>query len=85
MSPPQSPVVNSLPLDSEVFNPSDARLSDNDSVVISVDTITPYLDAALKALGLHTEARTSFITLVQFSYAHIPDLPMFSGTGFPRY
>lgn len=62
VSPPQSPIVSSLPLDVEVFNPSDAHLSDNDSVVISVDTITPYLDAAPKALGLHTEARTSFIT-----------------------
>ena len=77
--------MSNLPLDIEVFNPSDPRLSDNDSVVISVDTITPYLDAALKALGLHTEARTSFITLGSFSYAHFPNLPMFSGTGFPQY
>ena len=77
--------MSSLPLDVEVFNPSDARLSDNDSVVISVDAITPYLDAALKALGLHTEARTSFITLVQFLHVHFRNLPIFSGTGFPRY
>ena len=48
--------------DREIFNPNDACLSDKDSVVISVDTVTPYLDTALKALGLHAEARTSFIT-----------------------
>ena len=50
--------------DIEVFDPNDACLSgsDKDSVVISVDTVTPYLDTALKALGLHTEAGTSFIT-----------------------
>ena len=48
--------------DIEMFNPNDACLSDNNSVVISVDNVTPYLDTALKALGLHTEARTSFIT-----------------------
>ncbi|KAF9061949.1 hypothetical protein BDP27DRAFT_1428424 [Rhodocollybia butyracea] len=39
-------------------------LSDNDniSVVLPLSRVTPYLDAALKELGLHTEARTSFIT-----------------------
>lgn len=31
---------------------------------MAVERITPYLDKALKALGLHTEARTSFITYV---------------------
>lgn len=35
-----------------------------DSIVISVDKVTVYLDKSLKALGLHTEARTSFITCV---------------------
>ncbi|KAJ6470701.1 hypothetical protein DFH09DRAFT_1477427 [Mycena vulgaris] len=30
--------------------------------LLSVPEITPYLEAALRALGLHTEARTSFIT-----------------------
>lgn len=32
------------------------------SVLLPIGTITPYLDASLRALGLHTEARTSFIT-----------------------
>ncbi|KIJ91690.1 hypothetical protein K443DRAFT_135456 [Laccaria amethystina LaAM-08-1] len=62
ISPPQSPIIGHPSSDVEVFNPNDACLSDNDSVVISVDIVTPYLDTALKALGLHTEARTSFIT-----------------------
>ncbi|KAG1844201.1 hypothetical protein DFJ58DRAFT_803181 [Suillus subalutaceus] len=33
-----------------------------DSIVIPVDRATVYLDKSLKVLGLHTEARTSFIT-----------------------
>ncbi|KAF9061948.1 hypothetical protein BDP27DRAFT_1234272 [Rhodocollybia butyracea] len=49
---------------SEEFDPISSDLSDNDnvSVVLPLSRITPYLDAALKELGLHTEARTSFIT-----------------------
>lgn len=37
-------------------------LNDDDSVVLPVSTITPYLDKVLASLGLHVEARTSFIT-----------------------
>ncbi|RDB24056.1 hypothetical protein Hypma_008608 [Hypsizygus marmoreus] len=37
-------------------------LSDWDSVVLPVEEVTAYLQKALKRLGLHTEARTSFIT-----------------------
>ena len=48
----------------EAFIPNEATLRDDDSVVISVDKLTPYLDKTLSALGLHTEARTSFITFV---------------------
>ncbi|KIK40126.1 hypothetical protein CY34DRAFT_807491 [Suillus luteus UH-Slu-Lm8-n1] len=33
-----------------------------DSVVIPVGKVAVYLDKSLKALGLHTKARTSFIT-----------------------
>ncbi|KAG1886372.1 uncharacterized protein F5891DRAFT_1176180 [Suillus fuscotomentosus] len=33
-----------------------------DSIVIPVDKVTVYPDKSLKVLGLHTEARTSFIT-----------------------
>ena len=34
-----------------------------DSVLLPISKVPNYLDAALKALALHTEARTSFITL----------------------
>ena len=34
-----------------------------DSVLLPISKVPSYLDAALKALALHTEARTSFITL----------------------
>ncbi|KAG2058316.1 hypothetical protein BDR06DRAFT_876481, partial [Suillus hirtellus] len=37
-------------------------LNDMDSIVIPVDKVTIYLDKSLKVLGLHTEARTTFIT-----------------------
>jgi len=48
----------------ERFIPNDASLHDTNSALLATDKITPYLDSALKALGLHTEARTSFITYV---------------------
>ncbi|KAG2140417.1 hypothetical protein BD769DRAFT_1430011 [Suillus cothurnatus] len=57
---PQSPASKPQPVDT--FNPISNSLDDTDSVVIPVDKITIYLDKSLKALGLHTEARTSFIT-----------------------
>jgi hypothetical protein len=57
---PQSPASKPQPVDT--FNPISNSLDDTDSVVIPVDKITVYLDKSLKALGLHTEARTSFIT-----------------------
>ncbi|KAG2116996.1 uncharacterized protein F5147DRAFT_810999 [Suillus discolor] len=45
----------------DTFNPSSSSLYDTDSIVIPVDKVTVYLDNSLKVLGLHTEARTSFI------------------------
>ncbi|KAG1812600.1 uncharacterized protein BJ212DRAFT_1483207 [Suillus subaureus] len=57
---PRSPA--SKPQPSDTFSPTSSSLSDTDSVVIPVEKITVYLDKSLKALGLHTEARTSFIT-----------------------
>jgi hypothetical protein len=60
-SPPQSPILGQLAM-IEHFSPTLSDLSDADSVVLSVNSMTPYLDKALAALGLHTEARTSFIT-----------------------
>ncbi|KAG1769324.1 hypothetical protein EDD22DRAFT_817525 [Suillus occidentalis] len=52
----------SEPQPSDTFSPTSSSLTDMDSVAIPVDKVTVYLDKSLKALGLHTEARTSFIT-----------------------
>ncbi|KAI5831446.1 hypothetical protein K523DRAFT_269933 [Schizophyllum commune Tattone D] len=63
ISPPSSPTLATpTAMGEEVFRPNLSGLSDEDSVVLPVSTVTPYLDTALAALGLHTEARTSFIT-----------------------
>ncbi|KAF8488208.1 ubiquitin family protein [Russula emetica] len=48
--------------DIEAFDPSRPSLSPGDSILLPIGKIPGYLDAALKALTLHTEARTSFIT-----------------------
>ncbi|KAG1888813.1 hypothetical protein F4604DRAFT_1950600 [Suillus subluteus] len=57
---PRSPASKPQPVDT--FNPISSSLNDMDSIVIPVDKVTVYLDKLLKVLGLHTEARTSFIT-----------------------
>lgn len=44
------------------FIPNQPRIEPSDSVVLEVAKLTPYLDSMLNALGLHLEARTSFIT-----------------------
>ncbi|TFK32628.1 hypothetical protein BDQ12DRAFT_728482 [Crucibulum laeve] len=59
--PPASPFIGQAP-GVEAFVPPDTELNDNDPVLPSVDKITPYLTSFLRALGLYTEARTSFIT-----------------------
>ncbi|VDB95548.1 unnamed protein product [Peniophora sp. CBMAI 1063] len=59
LTPPASP--RSSPALVE-FDPSRAKLSSMDSVLLPVDKVPTYLDKALAALALHTEARTSFIT-----------------------
>jgi len=67
LSPPSSPghcLEYSKVQNIERFIPNDATLDDANSVLLVTEKITPYLDSALKALGLHTEARTSFITYV---------------------
>ena len=48
--------------DMETFDPSRPFLNPGDSVLLPIGNVAGYLDAALKALKLHTEARTSFIT-----------------------
>ena len=50
--------------DIETFDPTRPSLSPGDSILLPIGKIPSYLDAALKALALHTEARTSFITYV---------------------
>ncbi|KAG2128624.1 uncharacterized protein EDB93DRAFT_1184327 [Suillus bovinus] len=57
---PRSP--SSKPQPADTFNPIYSSLDDTDSIVIPVHKVTVYLDKSLKLLGLHTEARTSFIT-----------------------
>jgi len=52
-----SPVDNT-----ETFDPSRPSVDPGDSVVLPIGKVAGYLDAVLKALALHTEARTSFIT-----------------------
>jgi hypothetical protein len=50
--------------DMEVFDPSRPSVSPVNSILLPIGKVPGYLDAALKALTLHTEARTSFITFV---------------------
>ena len=49
--------------DSETFDPACPSVNPGDSVLLPISKVPAYLDVALKALTLHTEARTSFITL----------------------
>ncbi|KAJ7828776.1 hypothetical protein B0H14DRAFT_2452256 [Mycena olivaceomarginata] len=58
---PESPTVSQV-IPVELFSPLNSDLTPTDSVLVAVSEITPYLDKVLLALGLHTEARTSFIT-----------------------
>jgi len=46
----------------ETFDPSRPSVSPGNAILLETSKITGYLDAALKELTLHTEARTSFIT-----------------------
>ncbi|KAH9033623.1 hypothetical protein EDB85DRAFT_1099774 [Lactarius pseudohatsudake] len=47
----------------EAFDPSCPSVIPGDSVLLPTSKLPGYLDVVLKALTLHTEARTSFITL----------------------
>ncbi|KAF6747243.1 hypothetical protein DFP72DRAFT_1149685 [Ephemerocybe angulata] len=76
VSPPLSP----SPVDGAHFTPNQASMDSKDTVLLAVAKITPYLDGALKALGLHVEARTSFITfwlpsLLKYEYVALRFLP----------
>ncbi|TDL18886.1 hypothetical protein BD410DRAFT_792663 [Rickenella mellea] len=61
-SPPLSP-TSEHPT-GEYFCPVQSDLYDTDSVtvVLPIASVAQYLDRALKVLGLHVEARTSFVT-----------------------
>jgi len=52
---------------SATFDPSRPSVSPEDSVLLLKSEVPRYLDVALKALTLHTEARTSFITYASLS------------------
>ncbi|KAG1811214.1 uncharacterized protein BJ212DRAFT_1525096, partial [Suillus subaureus] len=66
---PRSPASKLQPVDT--FNPIPSSLDDMDSIVIPVNKATIYLDKSLRVLGLHTEARTSFITCVHMRYLRL--------------
>ncbi|KAK1223417.1 hypothetical protein PQX77_013699 [Marasmius sp. AFHP31] len=62
-SPPPSPCASAVQvLNTESFVPTSAQLDPHNSVLLSIEDLPAYLDRALAALSLHTEARTSFIT-----------------------
>ncbi|KAK2465875.1 hypothetical protein APHAL10511_001516 [Amanita phalloides] len=63
-TPPASrPQTPGSELSSQPFNPAKPVLTPQDSVLLRVPAdLTKYLDQALLSMGLHTEARTSFIT-----------------------
>lgn len=63
MTPPNSRPTSSHGL---AFNPANPFLSPQNSVMVGIKEIPKYLDNCLLALGLHTEARTSFITCAIF-------------------
>ena len=44
-------------------------MNPGNSVLLPISMVPSYLDEALKALALHTEARTSFITLSILSFS----------------
>ncbi|KAI0298108.1 hypothetical protein B0F90DRAFT_1810951 [Multifurca ochricompacta] len=48
--------------DTETFDPSRPSVNPDDSILLHTSKVPGYLDTALKALALNTEARTSFIT-----------------------
>lgn len=85
-SPPPSPMIANGAEKSNYYSPIWTKLSDSDSVLLPVHTLPSYLEAALKVLGLHTEARTSFITLVNSQ--HHPSTHSYYfriGSGYLRF
>lgn len=61
ISPPPSPRVNQIG-GIEYFVPSEASVNPTNAILLALSDLPSYLDKVLNVLGLHTEARTSFIT-----------------------
>lgn len=63
LSPPPSPPLMGMDHNAQQhFDPCAADVNSENSVLLSIDCIPAYLDDVLKALSVHTDARTSFIT-----------------------
>ncbi|PVF97914.1 ubiquitin-domain-containing protein [Serendipita vermifera] len=78
-SRPGTPCTQGDPT-TEEFNPACPNLSPHNSVLLCIEKVPMYLDKALLVLGLHTEARTSFITywlpdLLKHEYITLRFLP----------
>lgn len=62
-TPPTSRATSPAPPTAPpIFEPGTADVLPSESVLLPAQKIAFYLDDTLTALGLHTEARTSFIT-----------------------
>ncbi|KAJ7118106.1 hypothetical protein C8R44DRAFT_982855 [Mycena epipterygia] len=66
---PGSPVLGQPA--STSFSPTTYDLTPLDSVLLAASKITPYLDAALRAMALHTEARTSYWFPALLKHQHV--------------
>ncbi|KAJ1302337.1 hypothetical protein OPQ81_001152 [Rhizoctonia solani] len=62
ISPPTSRPSTPIEAPTLGFDPAYPVLTPSQSVLLPFDKVTAYIDDVLIALGLHTEARTSFIT-----------------------
>jgi len=62
LSPVSSRPGSPVDVTSGFFDPSKPILTPEDAVLLPFEKVTIYIDDALISLGLHTEARTSFIT-----------------------
>ncbi|CAE6455774.1 unnamed protein product, partial [Rhizoctonia solani] len=61
-SPPTARPSSPFEALSHSFDPASPTILPNHSALLPFDKVTGYVDDVLLALGLHTEARTSFIT-----------------------
>jgi hypothetical protein len=78
VTPNASRATTPVEEDIETFDPSRPSLSPGNSILLPIGKIPSYLDVALKALTLHTEARTSFITYA--SSLLLPSLSLINKT-----